>query len=202
MLLMLVTFTGILVFWFIAKPQPPQPLSDKPELIEGDNPYADLFLPAFTLTDSQNNQVNQTILDGRYTLVDFFYTSCPLICPGMTAAMRQVQDATADTDLQLLSISIDPEVDTPEKINIYANAYKADPARWRFTTGDPDMISILLMGVNFNLGALNTDDGFRNIDHPSSLLLIGPDRHVIGLYRFSDPDQMEELIEKARELAG
>ena len=201
MILMVLTFIGILIFWFVAKPQPQQ-LSDKPELVAGDNPYADLFIPAFTLTDSNGNQVDQTILDGKYTVVDFFYTSCPLICPGMTAAMREIQNTTTDTNLQLLSISIDPTVDTPEKIHTYANAYKADPKRWRFTTGEPDMITILLMGVNFNLGALSTDDGFRNIDHPSSLLLIGPDRHVIGLYRFSDPDQMEELIEKARELAG
>jgi cytochrome oxidase Cu insertion factor (SCO1/SenC/PrrC family) len=49
----------------------------------------------------------------------------------MSAAMRNVQDQTKDTNLKLLSISIDPDVDTPEIIKRYANAFKADPNRWR-----------------------------------------------------------------------
>ena len=201
MLLMVFTLFGIALFWFIAKPQP-KPLSQAPALLEGENPYAGLFIPSFTLTDSQGNKVDQSILDGQYTVIDFFYTSCPLICPGMSAAMRELQNATTNTKLRLMSISIDPEVDTPEVINTYAQAYKADPDRWKFTTGDPEMITILLKGVNFELGDLNSDDGFRNIDHPSTLLLLGPDRHVIKLYRYSDPDEMDALIKKAHELAG
>jgi protein SCO1 len=201
MILMCLTFIGILVFWFIARPQPHQ-LPHAPALIDEDNPYASLFLPSFTLTDTQGNTVDESFLEGRYTVVDFFYTSCPLICPGMSAAMRDLQDATADTDLQLLSISIDPSVDTPEVIARYAGGFKANPDRWKFTTGDMEMISILLMGMNFELGELNMEDGFRNIDHPSSLILIGPDLHAIGLYRYTDPDQMESLLEKARQLAS
>lgn len=201
MILMLLTFTGIMVFWFIAKSQPGQ-YSNTPTLLDTDNPYAQLFIPAFKLTDSNGNPIDESILDGQYTLVDFFYTSCPLICPTMSAAMKEVQESTADTDLQLLSISIDPEVDTPEIINHYSKAFQADPDRWRFITGDIDTISILLMGIGFDIGSLSTDDGFRNIDHPGTLILLGPDRHVIKLYRYSDPDQITELIKKAHELAG
>lgn len=200
-ILMCLTFIGIAVFWSIAKPQQSK-MSSAPTLLEGENPYSELFIPTFTLTDINEQEVTESILDGEYTVVDFFYTSCPLICPGMSAAMREIQNATEDTSLKLLSISIDPEVDTPQKIKTYAGAFGADPSRWKFTTGDPEMITILLMGMNFELGELNSDDGFRNIDHPSTLILLGPDRHVIKLYRYSDPDQMEELIKTARELAG
>jgi protein SCO1/2 len=199
--LMLITLTGIMIFWFVAKPKPTQ-FPTAPTLLDDDNPYASLYLPPFTLTDSNGNTIDESILDGKYTVVDFFYTSCPLICPGMSAAMREVQNETADTDLQLLSISIDPEIDTPEIIKRYAEAFKADPDRWRFTTGNMEMITILLMGMNFDLGELNSDDGFRNIDHPATLILLGPDRHVIKLYRYADPDQLAELIETARELTG
>lgn len=201
MALLLLTFVGITIFWFVAKPQPAQ-YPDKPTLLDKDNPYADLFIPAFKLTDSNGNTIDQTILDGQYTVVDFFYTSCPLICPTMSAAMKEVQNATADTNLQLLSISIDPLVDTPEIIKNYSKAFEADPERWRFVTGDMDTTAILLMGMNFDLGDLNTDDGFRNIDHPATLILLGPDRHVIKLYRYSDPDELANLIKKAHELAG
>jgi cytochrome oxidase Cu insertion factor (SCO1/SenC/PrrC family) len=201
MILLLITFTGIMVYWFAFAPKPPNP-NELVDLDPQDNPYASLFLPSFTLLDREGEAFDQTYLDGKYTVVDFFYTSCPLICPGMSAAMRDIQNATTDTDLQLLSISIDPEVDRPSVLKTYAGGFQADPARWKFGTGTPDMTAILLMGMNFHLGELNTDDGFRNIDHPSSLLLIGPDRHVIGLYRYSDPDEIDALIEKARELAG
>ncbi len=205
MVLMVFTFIGILIFWFYMKPEAGsdgQQLPEAPTLIDTDNPYADLFIPSFTLTDSNGELVDESILDGKYTVIDFFYTSCPLVCPGMSAAMRGPQNATSGTDLQLLSISIDPEIDTVDVIKIYSDAYKADPDRWRFTTGDMEMISILLMGMSYDLGALNTDDGFRNIDHPSTLILLGPDRHAIKLYRYSDPDQIEELIKTAHELAG
>ena len=199
--LLLLTFAALLIFWITQKPHPTQ-YPKAPTLLDTDNPYADLYIPAFKLTDADGNTIDQTILEGQYTLIDFFYTSCPLICPGMTAAMRQVQDATTDTKLKLLSISIDPEVDTPEIIKRYSQAHKADPDRWTFATGDMEMITILLMGMNFDMGALSTDKGYRNIDHPSTLILLGPDRHVISLYRYSDPDQIEALIKKAHELAG
>jgi len=200
-ILLVITFAGLLVFWFAVRPTT-EPYPEAPTLGENGNPYADLYIPSFTLTDRFGNEIDESYLDGKYTVVDFFYTSCPLICPGMSAAMREIQNATAGTDLQLLSISIDPEVDTPDVIKRYANGFKADPQRWKFATGDMDMISILLMGVSFDLGQLSTEDGFRNIDHPSSLLLVGPDRHVIDLYRYSDPDEVAQLIGSARELAG
>lgn len=201
MILLLITMTGILVFWSLYRPTPTG-FPEVPTLEEGDNPYASLFIPSFTLTDRFGETVDESWLDGQYTVMDFFYTSCPLICPGMSAAMREVQNATEGTGLRLLSVSIDPEVDTPEVISRYANGFKADPQRWKYATGDIEMVTIMLMGVQFNVGDLSMKDGFRNIDHPSSLILVGPDRHVIKLYNYQDPEQMRALIEKARELAG
>jgi len=202
MVLLLITFIGIMVYWFAFAPKPGMPDGEIIDLNENDNPYSELFIPSFTLVDREGNEFTESYLDGRYTIVDFFYTSCPLICPTMTATMRDIQDATQDSDLQLLSVSIDPDVDTPEIMKRYADAFKANPERWKFGRGTPDMTEILLMGVNFHLGKLNEDDGFRNIEHPGSLILLGPDRHVIKLYSYSDPDQVEALIKKARELAG
>ncbi len=197
--LLVITFVGILIFWMNVKPSTPQTANLPIQL--DDNPYASLYIPSFTLTDSLGNEIDQSIMDGKYTVLDFFYTSCPLICPSMSAAMKEVQTATAGTDLQLLSISIDPSVDTPEVIERYASAFHANPDRWRFVTGNMEMITILLMGLSFDLGELSTDDGFRNINHPAKLILIGPDRHVIKLYSYADPDQLAELIKTARQLA-
>jgi len=203
LVLLVITFAGILIYLFVFAPRQQQGYpSDRIIDLNEDNPYNALFIPDFTLVDREGNEFDDSFLEGKYTVVDFFYTSCPLICPGMSAVMRDIQFETVGTSLQLLSISIDPEVDTPQVLKNYANGFRADPSRWKFGRGTEEMTQILLMGVGFELGALNTDDGFRNIDHPSSMLLVGPDKHVIGLYRYSDADEVRSLIEKARELAG
>ena len=203
MILMVITFIAISVFWFTQKSTSSKTqYPDTPTLLDDDNPYASLFIPSFRLMDTQGNTIDESILKGKYTVVDFFYTSCPLICPGMSAAMRQIQNETTETDLQLLSISIDPEFDTTQVIKTYSENYSADPTRWQFANGPPEMIDLILAGVGFDLTDLNTDEGFRNIGHPSTILLIGPDLHAIKLYRYSDPDQIDELIKTAHELAG
>jgi len=199
--LMCITFIGIMIFWFTNKPQPAQ-YPDAPTLLDTDNPYSSLFIPAFNLIDAAGNAIDQSILDDQYTLVDFFYTSCPLICPGMTAAMKQVYHATANTNLNLLSISIDPEVDTPQVIANYAKTLDIDESRWRFITGDIETLDFILMGLGFEIGAPNPDKAYRDISHPSTLILLGPDRHVIALYRYTDPEELQKLIKKAHELAG
>lgn len=202
LILLVITFIGIVAFWYYSAMKHARSSDDGFIDLDLDNPYAQLYIPSFTLEDRNGEVFDQTFLDGRFTVVDFFYTSCPLICPAMTATMRDIQDATADTELQLLSISIDPSVDKPEVMNSYANGFRANPERWKFGRGSEEMTQILLMGVGFELDNLELRDGFRFIDHPGSLLLVGPDRHVIKLYRYSDPDEVQELIEKARELAG
>lgn len=169
------------------------------------NPYADFQVLDFNLTDRRGSPITHEALEGEYTVLDFFFTSCPLWCPGMTQAMRRVQDATTDTSARLMSISIDGDLDTPDIIDQYASRYGADPARWSFATGDPDTVAALVRdGLKFEIGDIGTDpdSGGRAINHPTRLILVGPDRRVIGLYRYDDPDEVDALIAKVNELAG
>ncbi|MCC5822557.1 MAG: SCO family protein [Phycisphaerales bacterium] len=170
----------------------------------GVNPYADFHVPEFELIDRNGDPITHAALDGRYTVLDFFFSSCPLWCPGMTAAMARVQNETAGTSARLMSVSIDGEVDTPAIISRYANDYGADPERWDFVTGDPDVVAdIVRNGLRFEIGDESIDPrtGGRIIDHPTRLILVGPDRRVVGLYRFDDPDDIEELIAAVKRLA-
>ncbi len=170
-----------------------------------DNPYADFYLPEFELTDRNGRPITHAELDGRYTVVDFFFTSCPLWCPGMTAAMARVQQETEGTEARLLSISIDGEVDTPQVIDRYARDYGANPARWKFATGDPEFVAGMVReGLRFDIGdeGIDPKTGGRNINHPTRLILVGPDRRVVGLFRYDDPDEVDALIGRLRELAS
>lgn len=171
----------------------------------GENPYADFRMPEFDLTDRDGEPITHEALDGRYTVLDFFFTSCPLWCPGMSQAMARVQNETKGTSARLMSISIDGELDTPAIIDQYATRYGADPTRWAFATGDPAVVASLVRdGLKFEIGdvGVDSDSGGRAINHPTRLILLGPDRHVIGLYRYDDPAEVDALIAKVKELVG
>ncbi len=168
-----------------------------------DNPYSGFNIPPFNLVDRDGNPISHTVLDNQFTVVDFFFTSCPLYCPTMTAEMARVQESTKGTDLQLLSISIDGDIDTPDQINTYATAFKAEHDRWRFATGDPDTVArIVLDGLKFHLRGREETiaQGGVQIEHPTKLILLGPDRSVIGLYTYNNPEEIDELIATALDL--
>ncbi|MEZ6319414.1 MAG: SCO family protein [Phycisphaerales bacterium] len=165
-------------------------------------------VPAFGLTDQNGNPVDESILDGRYTVVDFIFTSCPLYCPTMTAEMKRIQDATAGTGLRFLSLSIDGEVDTPERLLAWGEAYGADPDRWVFATGAPASVWAIARTLGFDVSLEDDDitkaDGSvaANINHPTRLILVGPDRRVIDMAAYTVPGEVDALIAKARKLAG
>lgn len=95
----------------------------------------------FTLTDQQGRQVSLGSMRGRVVLVNFLYTRCPLpeVCPRLAASFSSLQRRFRDrigSELMLISITLDPQFDTPEVLARYAASLKADPEGWRFLTGD------------------------------------------------------------------
>lgn len=201
--LLAITMLGIAIFMLVQSKKQPTTIAPIYELQNPANPYAGFSIPEFALTDRNNQPIDQTVLDHRFTVVDFFFTDCPLYCPVMTSEMRRVQEATKGSDLQLLSISIDGENDTPERIDDYAKAFDAEPDRWRFATGDPDLVAdLVLKGLKFHIRGREETlaAGETQLEHPTKLILIGPDRTVIGLYTYNNPDEIDELIETARKL--
>ena len=203
--LLSVTMLGIAVFMLFQARKPAGFVEPTYELQEQPNPYAGFSIPEFRLTDRNNRPIDQTVLDHRFTVVDFFFTNCPLYCPVMTSEMRRVQEATKGSDLQLLSISIDGENDTPERIDGYAKAFDAEPGRWRFATGDPEAVAdLVLNGLKFHIRgrAATLAAGETQLEHPTKLILIGPDRTVIGLYTYNNPEEIDELIATARRLVA
>lgn len=166
-----------------------------------------MTMPDFALVDQNGRPVTQEILEGRYTLVDFFFTNCPLACPGMTAAMSRVQGETPD-GLRLLSINIDGDRDGPEAIRAWGERYNADFTRWTFATGPRNEVWPLLeQGLGLGIeddptSPIELDDGgeMAFIQHPTSLFLIGPDRRVLGLYSYQSERQLRSLIERIGDL--
>jgi protein SCO1/2 len=106
------------------------------------------IVPPFSLTDDRGQPINQEVFRGHPTIVSFLFTRCDTICPVTTMKMARIQEKTFDvgSKVKLVSISVDPKYDTPERLAAYAQKYKADPTRWRFLTGPYDEIYRLVEG--------------------------------------------------------
>jgi protein SCO1/2 len=112
-------------------------------------------VPAYTLIDQDGQPVSDADLRGQIVLYDFIYTSCTTVCPAMTGQMLQVQHQLADEgrlgeDVTLVTITFDPERDTPERLREYARQMNAGDDGWLWLTGD--LIAIKqLVGAEFGV---------------------------------------------------
>ena len=114
-------------------------------------------VPDFALTERSERPITRTDLLGLVWIVNFFYTDCPDTCPLQSARMARLQGDVADApDVRLVSISVDPEHDTPAVLRDYAQRFGADAERWLFLTGDKAAIYHLAQH-GFHLSAVDPE---------------------------------------------
>ena len=113
-------------------------------------------LGAFRLTERSGRAMTDADLADRVWVASFIFTHCPLSCPRITSVMKGLQARLAGTDVQLVSISVDPERDTPEVLADYARKFGADPDRWWFLTGPKADVERLIV-ERFKLGLATGD---------------------------------------------
>jgi protein SCO1/2 len=112
-------------------------------------------VPDFALIGQHGRPVRRGDLEGKVWIVSFIFTNCPDECPLMTAEMARLQsDLTHLDDLRFVSISVDPDRDTPAVLSQYAERFNADPSRWLFLTGDKRAI-YRLAKEGFRLGIVD-----------------------------------------------
>jgi protein SCO1/2 len=108
----------------------------------------------FTLYDTDGNPVSLVHLEGKIWVADFIFTTCSSICPVMTRHMAVLHDRYQDEErLRLVSISVNPEYDTPEVLAEFAERYQADPETWFFLTGPREDIQDLAVH-SFKIGSV------------------------------------------------
>jgi len=115
-------------------------------------------VPDFSLTERSGRVVTRGALRGTVWIANFIYTRCTETCPLQTAELARLQvEFHGEPDLRLVSITVDPERDTPAALSAYAERYGADPVRWLFLTGDKRAI-YRLATEGFRLGVVDPDD--------------------------------------------
>ena len=121
--------------------------------------------PSFSLTNQKNEMLTEQDLLGQVYVVEFFFTTCPSICPIMTNNLLKVQKAYAsEMRLSLLSVSINPNYDTPEVLTEYAKSYGITHPNWHLLTGDSEAIFAMAnTGFNLYVGpGSELDGGFEH----------------------------------------
>lgn len=163
-------------------------------------------VPAFSLLDETGAPFTEDALRGHPTIVDFIFTRCDAICPIMSLKMQRIAERTMDKrgfPIKLLSISVDPAYDTPERMAAYAAKFAADARKWKFMTGDPDRVKALVEGP-FMISMQRegfTASGAPSISHQEVILLVDGDLEIRGIYDANSQQALDKLMRDARFLA-
>nr|WP_303652823.1 DUF420 domain-containing protein [Paludisphaera mucosa] len=162
-------------------------------------------LGSFSLGERSGRAVTDATLADRVWIGSFIFTRCKLSCPRITSVMKSLQERLAGTDVQLVSISVDPEHDTPEVLRDYADRFGADPFRWWFLTGPRDAI-LAMIHDKFHLTAMTNpapaaDGSDEAVIHSDRLALVDRGK-VLGLFESQDAQALDNLVARARRLAS
>jgi protein SCO1/2 len=140
------------------------------------NLYTVMKVPEFALTDQNNKQLTNHDLLGKVYLVEFFFSKCPTICPVMNRNMMHIQQEIKNPEFQIVSISIDPENDTPENLKKHAKNIGADQYRWHFLTGNRDYIGRIADQFDIYVG--DNEDESENLNHSGMIALVDKEGNI------------------------
>lgn len=168
-------------------PQPPPVLSQ---------------LPEFSLVGVDDRPYGSKELHGQVYVANFFFTSCRSICPAIMQGMKRLQSGFTERGVRgvrLVSISVDPEHDTPEVLDAYAKGLSADREHWTFLTGDPERIRSLVVD-GFKTPMVKAPEGGAepiDIAHTGKLVLVDGSGRIRGYYG-SDEMGLDEVFNRAQ----
>ena len=165
--------------------------------------------PKFSFTDQHGNIISNATFKDKVYVLDFIFTTCPSICPIMTKNMVTVQNAFNNKPIGIVSITINPENDTPEVLKAYAEEYGVTNPDWHFLTGDKETI-YKLANEGFNLYAGQGDQFEGGFEHSGMFALIDKDGNIvcrkdnfgnpIVYYDGIEPEGIEMLISDIQQL--
>ena len=156
-------------------------------------------IPSFSFIDQDSNTVTNKTFEGKIYVADFFFTSCPSICPIMTKQMKRMYDYFKDENkLMFISHSIDTRHDSVPVLKAYSSKLNIDDKKWRFITGDKDEIHALANDY-FNV-AYEDQDAPGGYDHSGKIILVDPDGHIRSFCEGTDPESVDGFIKDIENL--
>jgi protein SCO1/2 len=149
----------------------------------------------FSLTNQNGKNITQQDYTGKIYIADFFFTTCPTICPIMTKNMADIQERIRqDTDVLLLSHSVTPTIDSVAQLKKYAIEKGILDAKWNLVTGDKKQIYELAR-KSYLAVKTDGDGGAFDMIHTENFILVDKERRVRGFYDGTKTEEIEKLME-------
>tara|TARA_Y100000766_G_C18776426_1_gene541011 strand:- start:215 stop:874 length:660 start_codon:yes stop_codon:yes gene_type:complete len=159
----------------------------------------DHYIADFDLMNQDGEAFSSKSVSKKIWVVEYFFASCMGICPIMNEQMKRIQSAYySDTNVVILSFTVDPENDTPKVLKEYANAHESAAGKWFFLTGNKESIYKLARKSFFLLKpaeAKNQGDVGSDFIHTNNFVLIDENKQIRGYYDGTNRNEVDELIE-------
>ena len=152
-------------------------------------------IPDFKLLASTGDSISQKLVEGKIYVADFFFTTCPGICPQMSSQLKRVQEAFIDDpEVLILSHTVDPVNDTLQALQAYAKGFKAIPTKWFFLTGPKYKLYDLAIKGYYLPASEDSSVTGEPFTHSSKLMLVDKKGIVRGVYDGTDTKDVDRLI--------
>lgn len=151
-------------------------------------------IPDFAFLSQDSALITNQDLAGKIYVADFFFISCPTICPKVKKQMLRIYDKyKGREDFMLLSHTIDPKRDTVERLKMYAQNLGVDDGQWLFVTGEKNKIYDI--AEDYMSIAREDPDAPGGFDHSGWVLLIDKQGHIRSFADGTNPEKVDQLLE-------
>ncbi len=202
MFLFFIVSGGILALFYNAlKPQKRLPIFQPSmvnyELVDSTLQHVKKFhkIAPFKMTNQNGETITDKDYNGKIYVADFFFTTCPTICPKMTANMGELQRVfRKDSQVMLLSFSVTPKVDSVAQLKRYATEKGVEDSKWNLVTGDKKEIYTLARQSYLAVKS-DGDGGKYDMIHTENFILVDPEQRIRGFYDGTDSEALQILAD-------
>ena len=187
-------------FYYVNKPIETLPIYSpsmvSKELVEENIQFIKKYhkIKDFSMKNQNGETITQEFYNDKIYVADFFFTTCPTICPIMTENMGYVQEKIKnDSDVLLLSFSVTPEIDSVEKLKKYALEKNVIDSKWNFFTGNKKDIYNLAR-TSYLVAKTNGDGGKYDMIHTENFVLVDKEKRIRGFYDGTNSKEMDQLL--------
>jgi len=154
----------------------------------------DHTIPDYKLVNQDSNWITPETFEGKVYVADFFFTSCPTICPTMKKEMLRVYEAYKNNDeVSIISHTIDPEYDTVALLKDFAEKLDVKAPKWHFVTGEKEAIYELGQ-KGYMVTAMEDENEEGGYLHSGAFILVDKERKIRGVYDGTKSEEVDKLI--------
>ena len=188
-------------FYYVNKPIETLPIYSpsmvSKELVEENIQFIKKYhkIKDFSMKNQNGETITQEFYNDKIYVADFFFTTCPTICPIMTENMGYIQEKIKnDSDILLLSFSVTPEIDSVEQLKKYALEKNVIDSKWNLVTGNKKDIYNLAR-TSYLVAKTNGDGGKYDMIHTENFVLVDKEKRIRGFYDGTNSKEMDQLLD-------